>query len=291
MEQGILVSCLEAKTLEEALGIAARIGYRNGEISVCPDEEHLNLATLDEEARRQVANRARELGMKISGAQCHIHNGYADLDPRVRSEAVDHSRRMIDLCGRLGIPVCHTVSGAAQDDAPWEEKLDRVAESFRKVLDHAKGGPVKVALEPVFLYVIGNLGHTRALLERLEEREDFLINFDPSHFPYHDEPAEDFILAFGKRIVHAHTKDAIVRPVTEKERPDGKDRFAMPGDRYFRFMPPGQGDLDWGSVIGTLRQVGFDGVLSLEMGHSYDAPPNDVARAVYDFFRTEHGIL
>ncbi|MFH0966024.1 MAG: sugar phosphate isomerase/epimerase family protein [Planctomycetota bacterium] len=290
MEQGLLVSCLETKTLIEALETTAKIGYRNCEISVCPDDSRPNLATLDDKARKRAADRARELGMKISSVQCHAHNGYADASPAVRSAAVDHTRKMIDLCGRLGIPVCTTVSGVAEDNAPWEKKLDRVADSCRKILDHAKGGPVAVGFEPVFVYVVGNLAHTKALLDGLDQREDFKINYDPSHFPYHDEPAEDFIRALGKRIVHAHSKDAIVRPVTEKEKPDGKDRFAMPRNRYFSFAPPGKGVLNWVSILAALRKAGFDGVLSLEMGHGYEGRPSDVAKTVYAFFAEKHGL-
>jgi len=290
MEQGLLVSCLEAKDLIEALEITAEIGYRHCEIGVLPDDWRPNLATIDEDARRRAADRAGELGMKISAVQCHMHNGYADADAKVRRESVDHTREMIDLCARFQVPVCHVVSGVAEDDAPHEEQLDRVAESMLPILEHAKGTPVKIAIEPVFVYVIGNLAHTNALLGRLDNREDFLINYDPSHFPYHDEPAEDFIRALGDRIVHAHSKDALVLPVTEDTKPDGKDRFEMPGGRFFAFAPPGEGVLDWDSILGTLGDAGFDGVLSLEMGHGYEDPPNEVARKTYKFFKDNYGL-
>ena len=171
MEQGLLVSSLEAKDLFEALEINAQIGYRNCEISVCPDDKRPNLASLDDNARTRAVDKARELGMKVSAVQCHIHNGYGDASPSVRRGAVDHTKRMIDLCAKLSIPVCHTVSGVAEDDAPHEEKLDRVADSCRAILDHAKDGPVKVGLEPVFVYIVGNLAHTKGLLKRLDNRQ------------------------------------------------------------------------------------------------------------------------
>lgn len=290
MEQGLLVSCLDAKDLIEALEITAGIGYKHCEISVCPDDRRPNLASLDDDARRRAVDRARDLGMGVSAVQCHIHNGYADTDAGVRRESVDHTRKMIDLCADLGIPVCHTVSGVTRDAAPYEEWFDRLAEAYGAILDHARGGPVKVGIEPVFVYVIGSLAHTKALLERLDNRDDLLINYDPSHFPYHDEPAEEFIRALGDRIVHAHSKDAAVNPVTETERPDEDLRFAMPVERYFRFAPPGQGVLDWDAILAALRDVGFDGVLSLEMGHGYEGSPNEIARSTYDFFRTTYGI-
>ena len=290
MQQGLLISCLEAESLPEALRITADIGYTNCEIGVLPDDWRPNLATLSEDERRAAVDLASELGLTISAVQCHMHNGYADVDPAVRRDAVDHTRRMVDLCTRFRIPVCHTVSGVAEDDASWDAKLDRVVDCLGEVLDHAVGTGVKVALEPVFVYVVGNLAHTRELLRRLDERSDMYINYDPSHFPYHDEPAEEFIRAFSERIVHAHSKDAVVRPLASGEQADERNRFAMPGGRAFRFAAPGKGVLDWTSVLGALRAAGFDGVLSLEMGHGYDGSPNDIARDTDAFFRDGYGI-
>ena len=287
MEQGLLVSCLEANDLIEALEITADIGYRHCEIGVLPDDWRPNLATIDDDARKRAVDRARELGMSISAVQCHMHNGYADASAVLRQEAVDHTRRMIDLCARFDIPVCHVVGGVAEDDAPHDEQLDRVAESLLPILEHAAGTPVKVALEPVFVYVVGNLAHTNALLSRLDNREDLYINYDPSHFAFHDEPAEDFIRALGDRIIHAHSKDALVRSAEPGE---DAGHNAMPRGRVFAFTEPGKGILDWTSILAALRDVGFDGVLSLEMGHGYEGPPNDIAKRTYEFFRDEHGV-
>jgi len=290
MEQGLLASCLDAGDLAEALEVTAAIGYRNCEISVCEGDRRPNLATIDDAARKAAMARAGELGLTVSAVQCHLHNGYADACPDVRARAVDHTVRMIDVCAALGIPVLHTVSGVAEDDAAWEAKLARLAESYAAILDHAAGTSVRVGIEPVFAYTIGNLEHTRALLSLLDERPDLYINYDPSHFPYHDEPAEDFIKVLGGRIIHAHSKDAVVRPVTASEPADQMDRWAMSGDRYFQFVPPGKGDLDWDAIFAALARAGYDHVLSLEMGHGYEGRPRDVAREVYEFFKDGYGI-
>ena len=290
MEQGLLVSCLEAADLDQALKMTADIGYRHCEISGCPDDSRPNLASLGVAARKDTIARATELGMSVSAVQCHIHEGYADRRPSVRQAAVDHTRGMIDMCADLAIPVCHTVSGVADDKTHMEKHLDHVAAAMEAVLDHAKDTPVKVGFEPVFVYVVGSLAETRALLERLDEREDLYINYDPSHFPYREEPAEDYIRALGGRIIHAHSKDAVVAPVTPNAMPDEKDRFAMPGNRYFKFTPPGQGVLNWDLIVDALKDVGFDGVISLEMGHGYEGPPVGIAGDVYRFFRDKYGI-
>lgn len=290
MEQGLLVSCLDADDLPEALRLTADIGYRHCEISVCPDDARPNLASLDDAGRRGAVALAADLGMTVSAVQCHIHNGYADASPEVRETAVDHTRRMIDLCADLEIPILHIVSGVAEDDAPHDTKLNRTALACAAILDHAAGGPVRIGLEPVFIYVVGNLAHTRRLLDKLESRPDLCINYDPSHFPFHDEPTAPFVQAMRTRVIHAHSKDARVGPVTATTRPDQDNRWAMPGDRYFQFVAPGQGDIDWREALSDLRSAGYDDVLSLEMGHGYEGRPRDVARSTYAYFKNEHGL-
>ena len=284
------MSCLEAETLEQAMDIAAGIGYRHVEFGALPDDTRPNVATISEEARRRVLDRASELELHVSAIQCHLHNGYADADPAVRQAAVDHTRHMIDLCTRFDIPLCHTVSGVAPDQAPRQAKLDRLAAAYTAILDHAAGGPVAVGIEPVFVYVIGNAAHLESLLARLDGRPDLTVNYDPSHFSYHDEDPNVFARTFADRIVHAHSKDALVRPLGSGLETDEKNLFAMPGDRCFCFAAPGQGLLDWDTAVATLCDIGFDGVLSLEMGHGYEGPPNRIAADVYRFFRDRFDI-
>ena len=289
MEQGLLISCLDAQNLAEGVRVAHGIGYRNCEISVCPGDARPNLVDLADAERREILKLIADLGMRVSAVQCHVHNGYADASESVRRKAVDHTRRMIDLCASLGIGCLHTVSGVAEDDAPHEEKLDRLAACYREILASAGDGAPEIGLEPVFLYVVGNLAHTRSLYERLGELP-LQINFDPGHFVYHDESCIPFIEAYGDRIIHAHSKDAVVEP----EPVPGSDpnhTFPTPdGKGFFRFMPPGDGVLPWDDVIEALKKVGFDGVVSLEMGHGYPGPPEKDARKTYAFFRDTYGI-
>jgi sugar phosphate isomerase/epimerase len=54
----------------------------------------------------------------------------------------------------------------------------------------------------------------------------------------------------------------------------------MPGRRKFRFMPPGDGQIDQVAVVKALREVGFDGVLSLELGHGVPQPESAARKNV-----------
>ena len=41
----------------------------------------------------------------------------------------------------------------------------------------------------------------------------------------------------------------------------------------------------------ALQKAGFDGVISLEMGHGYKGPGEIVARKGYEFFQARYGIM
>jgi len=292
VEQGLLISCLDVPTLSDAIRLANEIGYRNVEISVCPDDKRPNLATLSHAQRRDARKLIDDLGMKISSLQCHIHNGYADENENTRNRAVDHTKRMLDLAASIGVDFVHTVSGIAEDDAPHDEKIDRVATCYREIFKHTAPDAPRLGIEPVFVYVIGNLAHTQTLYQRLDHLPLY-VNFDPGHFPYHDQSPIPFIHEFAHKFVHAHSKDARVDDLAPGEKPTPHDEiFLTPdGKRKFYFVPPGQGVLQWDEIITEMRRAGFDGVLSLEMGHGYQGEPRDIARQVYEFFRTRYDLL
>ena len=291
MEQGLLISCLDAADVFEAVRISHKIGYRNCEISVCPGDARPNLANLTPGQLTDVRKLVTDLGMTTTALQCHIHNGYGDASKKTRDEAVDHTKRMLDLAAGIEVDFVHTVSGVAEDDAPHAEQLDRVAECYQRILNAAGSDGPRVGIEPVFVYVVGNLAHTQGLYERLGD-VPLLINFDPSHFPYHFESPVPFLETYADRIPYAHSKDALVTRITEGSTPEAGDADypTADGEHMFRFAAPGKGMLDWDELIRALRRVGFDGVLTLEMGHGYEGDPTEIAAQTYAFFKDNYGL-
>ncbi len=62
---------------------------------------------------------------------------------------------------------------------------------------------------------------------------------------------------FRDRIFHVHAKDVAVEPTKLA-------RVGYGGDGWWRYVLPGYGRIRWGEFIGTLRDIGYDGVLSIE---------------------------
>jgi sugar phosphate isomerase/epimerase len=219
-----------------------------------------DLGGCDEDCARRVVDMAREAGLGVSAVQSH--QCFPLADEGALTASVAHTKRMIDLAAAAGVAVVHTTTGHRPVGIPEGTMWRMFADVYRDLLDHAEGKGVKVAIEPVFVYAVGSLATTRRFFE--------VVGRDPSHFPYHDESPVPPILEFGARIVHAHAKDARVEPDPAGEQ-RGKEE-EMPGGRKFSFAPPGEGVIDHVAVIRALKSVGFDGVVSLELGHGVPEP-------------------
>lgn len=285
MDLGILLgsSALEIESWEQGFDLAKDMGYTHVELSandVSGKGTRLDLGRCaDLEEVRAVVELARPRGLEVSAFQCHQGLLFADSTQVEISGA--HTERMIDFAAATNVPVVHTVSGKLPPTMTADEAWALLTNTYRRLCSHAEGRGVKVAIEPVFVYFVGNLSDLEEIFRRVG-RDDFYLNYDPSHFLYHDESPVAAIERLGGRIVHCHAKGATVVPDPKGEA-KGTD-YEMSGGRKFAFLPPDQGTLDQVAIAHALRAAGFDGVLSLELG--YGTPnPEQAARDNVPYLR------
>jgi sugar phosphate isomerase/epimerase len=81
-------------------------------------------------------------------------------------------------------------------------------------------------------------------------RENFGLNFDPSHFVWQMMDYVKAIREFAPRIHHLHAKDARL----DRERLDEVGLLAYPL-QYHTPKLPGLGDVDWGKFFGAASEV------------------------------------
>jgi sugar phosphate isomerase/epimerase len=270
MELGILISVtgIKEKDFLEGARKAKQMGYAHVELGAVDMGQGTPCADVGQYTPGRAAEQAqqiRALGLGISALQCHVD--LCTTDEERRWQLVQHVSHVTDLAKAMGCDFVHTVSGPLPEGQSPEEAFAQLAATYDDILESAAYG-VRVGIEPVFVYLVGNLETTRRLLAYMD-RDDLYINFDPSHFPYHREDPVAFVEEFGSRILHAHAKDATVTPLNERDI-QAHVAWDMGGGEMFRFAPPGHGVLDWPAIIGALRRVGFDGVISLELGHGIE---------------------
>lgn len=212
------------------------------------------------ELRDIVASEGLEISEFVSTPR-----GMADPDPAVRAAAVEHFKRMLEVADGLGTKMVNSVSvypfgleypritdrPLMQEqlvDLPagldWQRNWEDYVEVMRQCAALCEGAGFRYALETHPYRYVANAAGMLRLLDRVPSPA-LGMNFDPSHlFPVGEIP-QVVIYQLGGRIFHCHFSDN-----------DGTT------NAHWR---PGKGKIDWQAVLTALRDVGFDGVISLEL--------------------------
>jgi 2-keto-myo-inositol isomerase len=220
----------------------AGVGWEDVEIWLTKLEKHLESASV-EDTRRLFADR------HIRPAAAAYQGGLLLSQGEQRKAHFDHFRRRLELCQTFGIPTLLLVADFAQ--RPDQTDLQRAVVSLAQAAQWAAGFDVKVALEfrgsdafctslDTALGLVGQCGQPN-------------VGVCLDLFHYYKGPSKPEDLAGLTRQNLAFVQFADVAGVPRELMSDA-DRV-MPGDGDFQFAP----------VVETLRRIGYDGYVSLEV--------------------------
>ncbi len=209
-------------------------------------------------------------------------------DPAKRDAAVDHWKRTVEVGVELGGKLINMVSThpfAMRDTveiprittkplvqtyatrntpkgADWDQNFRDYVDAVKRCAKVCEDAGVTMTLEPHPGRYLANHDGALRLLEHVNSPA-LGINFDPSHtFPMGDYPNIS-VYRLNKHIKHLHVSDN-----------DGVTNV------HWRC---GEGKIDWKAMFEALKEVGYDGVVSIELE---DVPgvsrgPNSNAPGVY----------
>ncbi len=130
-----------------------------------------------------------------------------------------------------------------------EEEWEWAVEGLKEVNEHANGEGVRIALEPLNRFETNFLNrHDQALLLAQEVGDDVGVCLDVYHM---NQEEADMYQAFrnaGDKLFDVHVAD--------------NNRMAC-----------GQGQLDWAAILGTLKEIGYDGSITVEFVPPLDRTP------------------
>ncbi|MEN6405140.1 MAG: sugar phosphate isomerase/epimerase [Thermoguttaceae bacterium] len=144
-----------------------------------------------------------------------------------------------------------------------EDGFDLLAERFNPILDVFGECGVKFALEVHPTEIAFDLYTAERALEKLNYREEFGFNFDPSHLLWQGVDPVEFIRAFPDRIYHVHMKDAIVTLNGRSGILSSHLNFGDP-HRGWDFRSLGRGGVNFEEIIRALNVIDYQGPLSVE---------------------------
>lgn len=306
MRIGLVTDGLPALAFEELLRTAAELGIETlefgcGNWSSAP---HLHIAELlgSQSARDAFLGRIKAHGLEISALNCSgnpLHPG--ELGAGHRCVTSDTIR----LAGMLGVRRVVMMSGcpggpgdmnANWVTTAWPPEAVRVLESqwSEQVIPYWRGlaAEARVAgVEHLCLELHGqqNVFNVRTLL-RLREAVGPVVgaNLDPSHLFWMGADPLAAVTALGEAIYHVHAKDtrinASMAAVHGLLDVTPNDRVSERAWSYVT-LGDGHGPAWWRAFCATLRQAGYDDVLSIEH-EDLALPPLEGIRRSVDVLRS-----
>lgn len=218
---------------------------------------HLNPAEfLKEKGQADLTKKLDAAGVTISSLASYSAQ-INDPDDSVRKAKHDAAIASIQVAESLGVDTVCLIAGFP---APGKDKMATIREDlpaiFEPILAEAERRGIRIALENWYSTNIQHLGHWRALFEVLPQ-DNFGLNYDPSHLYWQEIDYLDAVKEFASRIFHTHAKDVVIDDAALRS-------LGVLDGGWWRYTIPGTGRIPWGEYIGKLREIGYDGVLSIE---------------------------
>jgi sugar phosphate isomerase/epimerase len=252
MHVGILTTPFAKDDLTTVVDFASKAGFAAVEICCRPGCGHLDPQQYDPS---QVTETVAQAGLQISGLACYVDVTHADAGERQANR--DALRRSLDACAAMKVDTLCCIAGRPPEGTSREDTIrDDASPFFNELCRDAAADGIRIAMENWFATNIQHLGHWDLIFETCPA-ENFGLNFDPSHLYWMGIDHLHAVEKFAARIFHTHAKDTEMR----------RHVLAYRGNQdydHWRYVIPGYGEIDWGVYIARLRDIGYDGVLSIE---------------------------
>lgn len=249
MQPGILLdNFFRDVPRKEALSKVAALGFAGVQVYVTRDLAPWEMSGT---ARKDFRGYLRSLGLELSAVCADFGKGFAS------AKFVEWSRERVLQCIPLARDMGTTVLTTHVGRVP-EDDSDPVHLMMKEVLDDIG----KAACDAGCVLALETGPDAPAFLSRFLRQLDnpgLGINYDPSNLIRKGHDPVKGVYEHAEQIRHTHAKDGI--------RGDGEARL-------------GEGDVDWHEYVKALRDVGYDGFLTVEREHMEDPPEKEAASAL-----------
>jgi sugar phosphate isomerase/epimerase len=247
MKLGIINSAFAQVGMDTATGLEhiARIGFDCVDIFT-------EAMTISDAEKHTIAATCEREGLPIMSLPV-VATGLIDFNDPVRDFHVTRCKRFIDLAAEFGARNVLLVLGeylwqreVISPEAQWGWAI----ETCRILGDYAdrKNLDIALELEPFRMSVLNNVGEMVRFVDECAHPR-VRANIDISHCVLSDSGPDSLLRLRGKAI-HVHISDC-----------DGK----VHGD-----LPPGRGIVKFGPYLQAIKELGIDGVVSIELEYSPD---------------------
>ena len=279
MKIGIITDCFKS-THEEGIKKAAMLGLSGVQIYATTGDFSPELS---EEKKAEYKKLLKDNNLVVS-ALCGDMGGFGFERAEDNPERIEKTKKIVDLAVEFGTNVVTTHIGVSPEDKSnprYKVMLDALTECGL----YAKSKGVTLAIET-------GPEKAKTLLAFIEDTKGGVgVNLDPANFTMvTGQDAVEAVYILKDHIVHTHLKDG--RMLDKNQDPtDVYHAFALGGVdalnacEGFIELPIGEGDVDWDNYIKALKDIGYDGFLTIER-EAGDDPVKDMELAA-NFIKTK----
>jgi sugar phosphate isomerase/epimerase len=226
---------------------------------------------IDIKDRRSIKDTCREVRLPVISVCC-CALGIADFNPAVQRFHVSRCKAYLDFVYELEAKNLLLVVGEyiwQQEVIPPKAQWQFAADNVRALGEYAArlGVEVAIELEPFKLSIVNTLDKMDQFLKDVNHPA-VRANLDISHLALAHTPPESIPNLRG-RIAHVHFSDC-----------DGK----VHGD-----LPPGRGVVNFTPYLQQLKNLGYDGTISIEL--EYSPQPERIVEWVTEAYRETNRLM
>ncbi|HEX3218064.1 MAG TPA: sugar phosphate isomerase/epimerase family protein [Aestuariivirgaceae bacterium] len=235
---------MRAEPLGTTLKRIKKFGYESIEISGEPTQYDV----------KETRTLLKEHGIRCWGAVTLTlgERNLAAKDEGQRARSVDYVKSVITMASELDGEILTLVPatvGKVVPDGTEQEEWKWVVDATRECFAHAKKKGVRIAIEPLNrfeTYLFNRCAQALALADAVSP--ECGVCLDTFHLNIEEEDMHEAIRLAGRRLFDFHVAD--------------NNRFAA-----------GLGHLDWAKIVGTLKEIAYDGALTNEFVAPVDRTP------------------
>lgn len=235
---------MRAEPIEVTIRRLAKYGYESIEIGGEPDKYDT----------KEVRGLLQENNLRCWGSISLMFTGLdlIQADEEGRANTVDYLKKCITMVKELEGEVMSIVpsevgkvNAQADPDTEWQWAV----EGLKEVNAHAQKEGIRVAIEPLNRFETNFLNrHDQALVLAEAVGPDVGVCLDAFHMNIEEADFRQALLNTGDKLFDFHVAD--------------NNRMAC-----------GQGALNWRDIVGTLKEIGYDGALTVEFVAPIDRTP------------------
>jgi Sugar phosphate isomerases/epimerases len=254
-------------TLDDTLSYAKRLGF--SAVEIAPFTLANSVTDISATDRQKIRDSSARIGIEIAGIHWVLvkpEGLYINhTDANIRQRTSDYFRELVDFCADIGGKVIVVGSPKQRNIMPGfsaEEAWTAATNTFRQAVAQAEKRQVTICFEPLGTAET-NFINTAADAIRFVDQfhsPNFKIILDVKAMSSESKPIPQIIRESSPHFAHFHANDKNLKG-------------------------PGFGDIDFKPIAAALKQVDYNGYVSVEV-FNFDEGPEVIATKSLEYLKT-----